>query len=202
MEQMSGRDRNKDSPLRLLKKVLAAPLVLVAAVIILIEDWLWDDLARLAAAIGRLPVFSAVEAFIAGLPPYAALAFFAFPTVLLLPVKLAAVYLISHGRPTLGLLTVIVAKVAGTALVARIFTLTRPSLMRIAWFAWLYERFIAFKARIYGAIKATSIYKSAHTRYLRTRQVLKMWMSKRKGFLRRRWSAALKLSRRRKQPET
>jgi hypothetical protein len=198
---MSRRDRNTDSPLRLLKKLLAAPLVLLAAVIILIEDWLWDDLARLAAAIGRLPVFSAVEAIIAGLPPYGALACFGLPTLLLVPVKLAAVYLISHGRPTLGLLTVIAAKLAGTALVARIFTLTRPSLMRIEWFVWLHERFIAFKSRVYGAIKATPIYKSAHIKYLHTRQELKRWLSNRKGFLRRRWSAARRLSRRRKQPE-
>jgi hypothetical protein len=196
---MSGRDGNTDSPMRLLKKLLAAPLVLLAAVLILIEDWLWDDLARLAAAIGRLPVFSAVEAVIAGLPPYGALACFGVPTLLLVPVKLAAVYLISHGRPTLGLLTVIVAKVVGTALVARIFTLTRPNLMRIEWFAWLYERFIAFKTRIYAAIKATPIYKSAHVKYLHAREQLKQWMSNRKGFLRRRWSAARRLSRWRKQ---
>src|SRR5437870_4838708 len=170
---MTGRDGNTDSPMRLLKKLLAAPLVLLAAVLILIEDWLWDDLARLAADIGRLPVFSAVEAIIARLPPYGALACFGVPTLLLVPVKLAAVYLISHGRPTLGLLTVVVAKVAGTALVARIFTLTRPNLMRIEWFAWLYERFIAFKTRIYGTIKATPIYKSVHIKYLHAREQLK-----------------------------
>ena len=181
--------------------MLAAPLVLLAAVIILLEDWLWDDLARLAAAIGRLPVFRTVESIVAGLPPYGALACFGVPTLLLVPVKIAAVYLISHGRPTLGLLTVIGAKLAGTALVARIFTLTRPNLMRIKWFAWLYERFVAFKARIYGAIKATSIYRSTHIKYLRMRQELKRWMSNRKGFLRRRWNAALRLSRRRKQPQ-
>jgi hypothetical protein len=68
--------------LRLLKKLLAAPLVLAAAVIILVEDWLWDDLARLAAAIGRLPVFSAIEGIIARLPPYGALACFGVPTLL------------------------------------------------------------------------------------------------------------------------
>lgn len=198
---MSERDRTRNSPLRLLKRLLAAPLVLLAAVILLIEDWLWDDLARLAAAVGRLPVFRAVEAVIAGLPPYGALACFGVPTILLVPVKLLAVYLISHGRPTLGLLTVIVAKIAGTALVARIFTLTRPSLMRISWFANLYERFIAFKARIYGAIKATPVYRSAHIKYLHTRQAVKQWMSNRKGFLRRRWNAALKLSRRRRLPQ-
>jgi len=168
--------------------------------IILIEDWLWDDLARLAAAIGRLPVFRAIETGITQLPPYGALACFGLPTVMLLPVKLAALYFISHGKPMLGLATVIGAKVVGTALVARIFMLTRPSLMRIGWFAWVYERFIAFKTRIYGGIKATRIYRAAHTRFLRVRESLKQWARNRRSFLRKRWNAALRLSRRRKDP--
>lgn len=198
---MKSRDRKPPSPLRLLKRLLTAPVVLVAAVIILIEDWLWDDLARLAAAIGRLPVFRLIETAVAGLPPYLALACFGLPTLLLVPVKLTALYFISHGKATLGLLTVIGAKVVGTAMVARIFALTKPKLMRIKWFAWLYERFTTFKARIYGAIKANSLYRFAHIKLLRLRLSLKLWLGKRRGFLRRRWVAALRLSKRRKQPE-
>ena len=194
------KERRNDSPFRLLKKLLTAPVVVVAAVIILIEDWLWDDLARLAAAIGRLPVFRAIETGITRLPPYGALACFGLPTVMLLPVKLAALYFISHGKPTLGVATVIGAKVVGTALVARIFMLTRPSLMRIGWFAWVYERFIAFKTRIYGGIKATRIYRAAHITFLRVRESLKQWARNRRSFLRKRWNAALRLSRRRKEP--
>lgn len=196
---MDEQNKNRNPIVRFLKRLLAAPFVFLAAVIILIEDWLWDDLARFAAAIGRLPIFRSIEAFITGLPPYAALAFFAAPSLLLLPVKLAALYLISHGQATLGFLTVVTAKIAGTALVARIFTLTRPNLMRIGWFAWLYDRFIAFKTRLYTAIKSTAIYRIAHEQKLRMRARLKAWMSRRRGALRRRWDAAIKLSRRRKQ---
>jgi len=39
-----------------IRKILATPFVFVAAVIIILEDWLWDDLARLAAFIGQLPI--------------------------------------------------------------------------------------------------------------------------------------------------
>lgn len=112
----------------LLKRLLAAPFVFVAAIIILLEDWLRDDLQRLAAAIGRLPIFHQIESFIAGLPPYGALAMFATPSLLLVPVK-----------------------------------------------------------------KATSIYRAAHLRYTR----MKEWLRNRgRSFLRRRWDAAIKLSRR------
>jgi hypothetical protein len=184
------------------KRVVAAPLIFVAAVIILFEEWLWDDLSRLAAAIGRLPVLRGIEALIVRLPPYGALACFGAPALLLAPVKIAALYFISHGRATAGLATIIFAKVAGTALVARIFTLTRPKLMHIAWFAWCYERFMKFKARIHEAIHSTRIYRIVHARYLRFRTSVRELLARRKSGLRRRWVAALKLSRRRRQTET
>lgn len=185
---------------RLVKRSLAFPFVILAAIVILVEDWLWQDLARLAAAIGRLPVLRSVEAFIVTLPPYPALLFFATPALLLVPLKLVALYFLSHGQATLGLLTIIAAKLAGTALVARIFTLTRPQLLRIGWFAWLYQRFIDFKTRIYATVKATAIYRLVHDRHLRMRNAFRLWRSKRRGFWVRRWLATRRLARRRKQP--
>jgi hypothetical protein len=198
---MKKGNRKASSIIKFLKRLLAAPFVLLAALIILLEDWLWDDLARLAAAIGRLPILHSIEIFITRLPPYAALIFFATPSLFLLPVKLVAFYFMSHGQATLGLITVIAAKFFGTALVARIFTLTRPTLMRIGWFAWTYERFVAFKARIYDTIKSTAMYRIAHRQNLRIRAALKAWMGKRRSFLRRRWDAARKFSRRHKQEQ-
>jgi hypothetical protein len=50
---MSALINQRSSKAKRLKRLIAAPFVLLAAVIILLEDWLWDDLARLAAAIGQ-----------------------------------------------------------------------------------------------------------------------------------------------------
>jgi hypothetical protein len=163
------------------KRLLIAPLVILAAVVILIEDWLWQDLARLAAAIGRLPLLRLIEGFIASLPPYLALLFFATPALLLVPLKLVALYFISHGQASLGVLTIIAAKFAGTALVARIFTLTRPQLLRIGWFAWLYHRTLAFKTYVYNKIKSTAIYKFVHHLRLRMLEAIRIWWRKRRG---------------------
>jgi hypothetical protein len=113
---MSATKAKEKRRARRLKRLLAAPFVLLAAIVILIEDWLWDDLARLAAAIGRLPVFHQIEMLIAALPPYLALVCFAVPSLLLVPVKLIALYFISHGHALFGLLTVVGAKIAGTHL--------------------------------------------------------------------------------------
>jgi hypothetical protein len=198
---MENADPKKAKPgvWRLVKRTLAAPFVLVAAIIILLEDWLWDDLARLAAALGRLPVLRSIEGLIASLPPYLALLFFGAPAVLLIPLKLAALFFLSHGHAELGLVVIVLAKFAGTALVARIFTLTRPQLLRIAWFAWSYERLTAYKTRIYSLIKSTALYQLVHEQHLRLRGAVKSWFGNRPGFLYKRWLATRRIARRRKQ---
>jgi hypothetical protein len=179
------------------KRLLAAPFVLIAAILILLEDWLWDDLERLAAAIGRLPILRQLESMILRLPPYGALVLFAAPSLLLIPVKLAAFWLIAHGRPTAGFAVVIAAKFVGTALVAHLYLLTQQKLLSIAWFATLHTSFVAFKTRIYAAIKSTAIYHATHIRYQQLKAGLKEFAHRRRGMLKRRWDAALKLSRRR-----
>lgn len=185
-----------------LKKLLAAPFVFIAAIIILLEDWLWDDLARIAAAIGRLPVFRQLETFITGLPPYGALATLAVPSLLLVPVKLAALWFIAHGQSVPGLATVVVAKFAGTALVARIFMLTQPKLLRIGWFAWLHARLVAFKARLYAAIKASVIYQAAHRWSVPLKMKVREWMRRnRRNLWQARLAAAFRFSRRWKRSE-
>jgi hypothetical protein len=176
-----------------LRKLLKAPFVFVATIVILLEDWLWDDLQRLAAAIGRLPILRQIETLILGLPPYACLLAFAAPSLLLIPVKLAALYFIAHQQATLGLLTAVGAKIAGTALVARIYKLTEKKLLQIGWFAVLHGRFVTFKTRIYSAIKTTKIYQAAH---VQVAAIKAYWRRRKQSFLQRRWLAALKITRR------
>jgi hypothetical protein len=179
-----------------LKKLLAAPFVFIAAIVVLVEDWLWEDLRRLAALVGQLPVFRQIEALIVGLPPYGSLAIFAAPSLLLIPVKLTALWFIAHGQAWLGVATAIGAKIVGTAMVARIYQLTEPKLLRIGWFAWLHERFVAFKARVYQVIKSTRLYQTVHRQSQKLREAMRRILGQRRSFWRRRWDAAVKLLRR------
>ena len=196
MRKMTPERTKKRTWLRAIEKTLAAPFVFVAAVIIIIEDWLWDDLARFAAFIGQLPILRSIESLIVALPPYVSLFVFAVPSLLLIPVKLIAFYFIAHGQETLGFVTVLGAKFVGTALVARLFTLTRPKLMRIAWFAWVYEKFISFKKQLYSKLRSTRIYQLAHEQHLRFKSRIRLWFASRKSSWRRRWYAARRISRR------
>ena len=135
----------------------------LVALVILFEEWGWEPLMRLAGALTRLPPVAWLERRITALPPYGALAVFVAPTLLLLPIKLLAFLLIGHGHAWSGLLVVVVAKIAGTAVVARLFMLTRPQLMQMDWFAWLHARWSAVKERLLAMARASAAWRLART---------------------------------------
>ena len=81
---------------------------------------------------------------------------FLVPAVLLFPLKLAALWLIHERHAMLGLGLIVVAKLAGTALVGRLFVLTEPQLMRYAWFARAMAWWLATKQRVKAALVASA----------------------------------------------
>jgi hypothetical protein len=140
---------------RALAFVLRRAAEVLLALIVLFEEWGWRPLAALLARLGRWRPWAMVESAIAGLPPYAALVVFALPTALFFPLKLLAFYLIAKGQAMLAAVVFALAKIFGTALLARIFQLTQPALMRIAWFAWGYNLFVPWRDAVFVKIRAT-----------------------------------------------
>ncbi len=125
----------------------AARLVLqtLVALIIIFEEWGWRPLAAALAQLARLKPIAWIEARIQRLPPYGALLAFGAPSILILPLKLLAVFLIASGRELEATLLFIGAKVVGTAIVARLFQLTENQLLQIPWFARAYGVFMPWK---------------------------------------------------------
>ena len=178
---------------RWLNRILTTPLMFVAALILFVEEVLWEAAKRLMAQLGRLALIHWLEVAIGRLPPYGAAAVFLLPGTLLLPVKIGALWLIAHGHTLTGLQLIIAAKLLGTALVARIFTLTRPALMTIVWFARLYAWVMAWRARIYGFVKASSTWQAL----LRWRARMRAWFARLKpGRMAQRLRAIRRLKRR------
>jgi hypothetical protein len=137
--------------LRWLRRAFEALL----ALLILFEEWGWEPARRAMAWIMRWPPLAWVERGIARLPPYAALAVCAVPALLLLPVKVAALWLIGHGQATSGLAVIVAAKLAGTALLARLFQLTQPALMTLGWFAHGFGRWTLWKEALFARIRTS-----------------------------------------------
>ncbi len=145
---------------RLLRGLFNISVGPVLALVLIFEEWGWEPLQRLIGRLARLPLWGRMEALIARLPPYAALMVFFVPTLLLFPVKLLALYWIGKGHAVLGLVVVVVAKMLGTAAVARLFALTHPALMRLAWFASLYGRWKRWKDGLIAQVKASVVWRS------------------------------------------
>jgi hypothetical protein len=136
-----------------LTTVFRRALGVLIALVVLFEEWGWEPLQRLMARIARLPGLRQLEDMVARLPPWAALIVVLLPSFLLVPVKLFALWLIGVGKGGLGLTVIVVAKIIGTAVVARLFTLTRPALKRLLWFEAIYGRWVSWKESVIARVR-------------------------------------------------
>ena len=159
------------TPLRALEAVLGWLLALV----ILFEEWGWEPLQRVLARIGAWPGLRSIEGAVRRLPPYAALALFALPTAMLLPVKLGALWLIGQGQVVAGAVVIVVAKLVGTAVVARLFTLTRPALMRLDWFAAMHGHWTRWKTALLERVRASRPWRTIRAVRHRIRRRWRVW---------------------------
>ncbi len=164
---------------RFLRALFNATLAPLLALVLIFEEWGWEPLSRLIGRLARLPLWARMEAFIAGLPPYAALVLYLVPIVLLLPIKLLALYWINAGHVALGLAVVMLAKIMGTAIAARLFTLTHPALMRLPWFARFYGRWKPWKDALMAQIKASAPWRTTKSMVRRVRQWIRNILPKR-----------------------
>ncbi|MGQ0674026.1 MAG: hypothetical protein ACT4N2_14270 [Hyphomicrobium sp.] len=173
---------------RVVKPPLLALLQLVAALIVLFEEWGWRPLSAALAYLARFRPWARMELWIAGLPPYGALAVFALPSAILLPLKFVALWLLANAYYTTASLLFVAAKVASTAFVARIFTLTKPALMQIGWFARAYHWFMPWKEAIFAEIRQSWIWRQGRVIKWRIKQAMRQAWSRWQPWLATEWS--------------
>src|SRR3954463_12993327 len=118
------------------------PLWFLLAVVFLVEAWLWDHLRAVIAWVVNLVPLDKLKTGLATLveklPPWAVLIVFVVPFIVLLPLKFLEVYFLVQ-RQWLGAIVVLVlAKLLGLGVTAFIFDVTRPKLLQMAWFRWVY----------------------------------------------------------------
>lgn len=159
---------------RWLRRTLRLLLLALLALVIAYEELQWR-LSTVFALLGKLPVFRSLENWATGLPPYGALALFGFPTVVLFPLKMLALYWLAGGQKVLGLGTIFAAKVIGTALVARIFQLTRGALLTIGWCRWIYEKVVALREAAYGVWKKMPVLRWWKMRWAKEKARIGFW---------------------------
>ena len=142
-------------------RLLASLAGWLLALVVVFEEWGWVPLQALLARLGQWPGLRWVERWVRQLPPWAAVLLFALPTALLLPVKLLALWAMGRGHVVLGMAVIALAKVVGTAVVARLFTLTQPALMQLRWFALGYAHWLRFKQHLLLRVRASWPWRAA-----------------------------------------
>jgi hypothetical protein len=132
------------------------PLLVLLAVVFLVEAWLWTHLEPVVAwIVDRLP-FRRLKAWcrrmIDRLPPVAVLPIFVLPGILLLPVKFFGLWLLARGAWFFATVLLGGAKLMSMGVTAFIVDVTKPKLMQLAWFRWLYEHVIIWLAWARGLV--------------------------------------------------
>ncbi len=164
------------SIIRLARTILVGAFNILLALILLFEEWGWQPLLAAFRWLERYRVVARVEAWISGLSPYGALAIFVAPSAILLPVKFIGLWLLANGQLLAAGLLLVLAKIASTALVARIFMLTQPALMQLAWFARLYHRFIPWKEALFARVRASFAWRYGRILKARMAKEARQWL--------------------------
>jgi hypothetical protein len=136
-------------------------LLALFALVIFIEEWGWRPLAALLGRIARWPPIARLEALVRCAPRHLALALFLVPALLLVPVKLGALWLIQDDQAILGVAIIVVAKVLGTALVGRLFVLVESQLMTFAWFVRCAAWWRAIRDQVGHALRQSFVWRGA-----------------------------------------
>jgi hypothetical protein len=123
------------------------PLWFLLALLFLFEAWLWSHLEPIVAwlvdCIAWRRLKERLAAAIERLPPAATLVVFIIPAILLFPLKLAGLWMLAHGSWFGAMAVLALAKVVSMGVTAFIFEVTKPKLLQLGWFRWLYERVLA-----------------------------------------------------------
>lgn len=157
---------------RHLKYALELLLVPVAAAIVFIEETLLHYLGLAMAKLAKWPPVARLEAWLRGLPPWAAVIVFAAPSLLVVPVKLSAVWFALNHQYAFALTSVVVGKMLATALVARLYMVLRPTLAKMPWYLRAETWLFGWRDRLYAFVRALPAWQGATALVRRMR----LWM--------------------------
>ena len=87
---------------------------------------------------------------IEGLGPYPSLLVLAVPASLIEPLKLAAVAIAGKEHWLAGTVVIVCAYAASLLVVERLFRIVKPKLLKLPWFALLWNWFVALSDRALG----------------------------------------------------
>jgi len=146
------------------RRCVTNALLLVAAVVLLVEEWLWDRGTDAFTRLGRLPVLRTLESWARARPRGQALALFVVPLAVIYPCKMLALIAMSTGYIAIGVAAFVLAKVIATALFARLYQLTEPAILQFPWIRRGRDRFLRARRYIHHWLNLRPFYRQARFR--------------------------------------
>ncbi len=144
---------------RRLRKFFWSILVFVLALFIIFQEWIWNSVKPILEYFSRFRIIQKIEAWICTLGPYPSIALFLVPFSATHIIEFWALGLTATGHVYLGFIIYGVSKFGGFMVLTRIFTLTRPKLMTVAWFKSSYDWFIEKKDLLHEKLEEMGVWK-------------------------------------------
>lgn len=133
-------------------------LLSIFAILVILEEWLWDALALAGQWFSRVFHLEKFDAWLSNATPNQALLTFLIPLIIATPFNILAVVLFAHGAILQGLFVEIGVKLFSTLLIARIFRLVKTALLTFGWFAKIYNTITGVLHWAHDVIRNTAIY--------------------------------------------
>ena len=153
-------------------------LALLGMVFVLFEEVLWGLTGGIMRSFGRFGPVAWIEDRIRRLPPILALPLFVLPWLIMLPVKLGALWLIAMGKVIHGTLLFIGGEAFGVAFLARLYDLCRPALHRWPWFVVVERLLLRWTQWAHDILYRLPFMRAGRSWSLRHWDWLKRWMGR------------------------
>lgn len=141
-------------------RLVSRVVLFVAACVLAFEEWIWNHASALLRRFGRLPPFRRIEDWVRRRTPLQALVLYLLPLCVVLPLKGIALGVIGHGDVASGFAILFIAKVIGTAVLARVWQLTEPAITTYSWIRRGRDRFLRLRRRLYGWLYQQAVYRN------------------------------------------
>ncbi len=151
-------------------------LLTLLAILLIIEEWLWDALSACGHYLALWLRLERVELWLTQTTPPMALLAFTIPVLIVTPINLAALSLLIHGLLLQGILLEVFAKLLGTLMVARVFKLTKPQLLTFAIIATVYHTVMGWLHWAHAKIVDTEIYRWSRQIKAQVKAKVKQWL--------------------------
>ncbi|MBF0473473.1 MAG: hypothetical protein HQK91_03560 [Nitrospirae bacterium] len=154
----------------LFRRIIRLILIIIAAVWLLFEDWVWDSIVKI---IKKVNIIKSFEDYLSRQNQYFLLTLFIFPFLIMIPAKIYGLYLIANGKIMMGVTIFIMAKITITALVTRLYIISKDKLLEIKTFARFYYWFDEKKEWLYTELNKLPAIQTAKEKIIEIKHFLK-----------------------------